>query len=188
MARPLMRLAAALVFAGAAAAVPVSPTAEGPPPGFTGGFGEPTCVACHIGNDVNAFGGRVTVVGLPATYEPGRDYVLTVRLEAEGTEVAGFMASSRYAEGSSRGMNAGALVPTDPHVVVTDSAGVSYVHQSTTGSRPSSSEGTSWSFVWAAPRVGAPVALHVAANSGNADKSPLSDLVYTAEHLVHPAR
>lgn len=181
-------LVAALVVTGAAAVVPGSRTADSPPPGYTGGFGEPSCVACHIGNDVNAFDGRVTLEGLPRAYETGRWYVLTVVLEADGTDVAGFMVSSRFSDGPRRGENAGTLVPTDTRVVVTDSAGVSYAHHSEAGSRTSSSGGASWSFLWAAPRESGPVALHVAANSGNADDSPLSDLVYTTERLVQPGR
>ena len=38
---------------------------EKPPPGHTAGFGEPSCISCHLGNDVNAFGGSVTIEGLP---------------------------------------------------------------------------------------------------------------------------
>lgn len=186
MARRFIWLAAVLVVTGAAAVVPALPAAKGPPPGHTGGFGEPSCVVCHTGNDVNAYDGRVTVEGLPSAYEPGSEYLLTVVLEAEETTVAGFMMSSRFVEGRGRGRNAGALLPTGPRVVVRDSADVSYAHQSEDGSRTSSTDGASWSFVWAAPPGGGPVAIHVAANSGNGDDSPLSDLVYTTERLVHP--
>ncbi|NIT96817.1 MAG: hypothetical protein GWM91_15935, partial [Actinobacteria bacterium] len=42
-----------------AAAMPALPMAEAPPAGFTGGFGEPTCVTCHLDNPLNAYGGRV---------------------------------------------------------------------------------------------------------------------------------
>ncbi len=181
-------VAAALVLSGAAASTRGVPATEGPPPGYTGGFGEPSCVSCHIGNEVNAFGGRVEVTGLPLSYEAGREYVLTVVLEAEDTEVAGFELSSRYADGELRGDNAGALQPLDARVAVTDSAGVSYAHQSREGSTTGSTDRTSWTVAWRAPPRGGTVAIHVAANSGNADNSPLSDLVYTAEALVPPSR
>lgn len=180
--------AAVLVLTGTAAAVPAAPTAEGPPPGFTGGFGEPSCVACHVGSDINAFGGRVIVEGVPNAYERGAEYVLTVVLEAEGTHAAGFQITSRYTGGALWGRNAGRLDPTDARVAVTDSAGVSYVHQSREGSETPSSDGSSWSVVWSAPSQGGPVAISVAANSGNADNSPLSDLIYTAEVIVPPNR
>ncbi len=182
---PVPWLAAALAVTGAAVAVPAAvPSVEPAPLGFTGGFGEESCVACHIGSDVNAFDGRVTVEGLPNRFEPGGEYLLTVILEAEGTEVAGFQVTSRYAEGASRGASAGVFVPTDGRVEVSDSAGVSYAHHTRAGSLGHGPDRASWSLVWTAPTRAEPVAIHVAANSGNGDNSPLSDLVYTAERLV----
>lgn len=77
--------------------------ATAPPAGVTGGFGETTCASCHIGNDVNAFGGSVRVEGLPSAFEAGREYVLTVDLRADETAVAGFQLAARFAEGGSRG-------------------------------------------------------------------------------------
>ncbi len=180
--------AAVLVLTGTAAAVSAVPIAEGPPPGFTGGFGEPSCVACHVGSDINAFGGRVVVEGVPNAYEHGAEYLLTVVLEAEGTEAAGFQITSRYTGGARWGHNAGRLDPADARVAVTDSAGVSYAHQSREGSETLSSDGSSWSIIWIAPSEGGPVTISVAANSGNADNSPLSDLVYTTEVIVPPKR
>ena len=180
--------AAVLVLTGTAAAVPAVPTSEGPPAGFTGGFGEPSCVACHVGSDVNAFGGRVVVEGVPSAYERGAEYLLTVVLEAEDTEAAGFQITSRYTGGARWGRNAGRLGPADARVAVTDSAGVSYVHQSREGSETRSQDGSSWSVIWIAPSEGGPVTISVAANSGNADNSPLSDLIYTGEVIIPPNR
>lgn len=179
---------AVLVVTGTAAAAPRLRTAEGPPLGFTGGFGEPSCVACHVGSDVNAYGGRVALLGLPGAYEPGTSYALTVLLEAEETSVAGFELASRFATGEVRGRNAGALAPIDTRVVVSDSSGVSYARQTLDGSVPASSDGASWTLTWVAPTAGGPVTFNVAANSGNADNSPLSDLVYTGEVTVPQAR
>jgi hypothetical protein len=184
----LAAFAAALVITWAAASVPVSTTVEGPPLGFTGGFGEPTCVQCHIGNEINAYGGRVSVEGLPEAFEPGAEYVLTILLQAEETEVAGFELSARYAGGRLHGLSAGALRAADLRVAVRDSAGVSYAHHSRDGSPAPSPDGSSWTVLWTAPKEPTPVAFSVAANSGNADNSPLSDLVYTNEVVVPPSR
>ncbi len=71
---------------------------------------------------------------------------------------------------------------------MSDSAGVSYLHQSKEGSVTRDSGGSSWSVGWTAPATAAPVAFHVAANSGSGDESPLGDLVYTAEHRLPAAR
>jgi hypothetical protein len=183
----VLRSAAVLALAGAAAAFPARKTTEGPPAGFTGGFGEPTCVTCHTGNDVNAFDGRTFIGGLPAAYEPGEEYVLSVVLEAEETSVAGFELTARFAEGPDRGANAGRLVPMSGRTAIKDSAGVAYAHQSLAGSVTESSSGSSWSITWVAPGAEHPVVLHLAANSGNADDSPLGDLVYTHEAVLAPA-
>lgn len=187
MRETVLRTAAVLVVAGAAAAFPARRTTEGPPAGFTGGFGEPSCVTCHVGNEVNAFGGRTFVSDLPSGYEPGGEYVVSVVLEAEETSVAGFELTARFADGPERGANAGTLVPADARTAVKDSAGVAYAHQSLAGSVTEHSSGSSWTITWIAPRSEHPVALHLAANSGNADDSPLGDLVYTHEAVIAPA-
>ena len=184
----IARLAAVLVLTGAAAFVPRPRTAEGPPLGFTGGFGEPSCAACHIGADVNAFDGRVTLDGLPEAYTPGRAYTVTVVLEAEETSVAGFELAARYGAGALHGRSAGTLAGLDHRVGVTDSAGITYARQTREGSPAESDDGSSWSLSWTAPSDGGPVTFNVAANSGNADNSPLSDLVYTTEVTVPPVR
>ncbi len=163
---------AVLALAGAAAVprVPSTPSAQAPPAGFTGGFGEPSCTHCHLGNDV----------GLPTRYEPGRAYALTVTLAAEETDVAGFQLTSRWAEGPRAGTNAGTLAPADARTATKDSLGVTYAHQTPDGAPASRDRsGSSWALSWTAPEADGPILIHVAANSGNADESPLGDLVYT---------
>lgn len=180
--------AAALTLVAAAAAVPAF-HATGPPVGHTGGFGEPTCLECHRGSDLNAFGGRVTVQGLPEVYGRGRRYQITVALEAEETATAGFQISARYAGGAEWGTPAGELVPVDSRVAVTlADTGQPYAHQTPEGSATANPDLATWSLEWVAPFVGGPVAIHVAANSGNGDDSPLSDLVYAMDVTIPPAR
>jgi hypothetical protein len=164
------------------------PSAAEPPAGFTGGFGEPTCTHCHIGNEVNAFGGSVRLEGLPGGYVAGEEYVLTVRLEADETDVAGFQLTARFADGPAAGGNGGALRPVDGRTTTKDSLGVTYVHQSPEGTRPADRSGSAWAVLWTAPDASAPVALHLAANSGNADNSPLGDLVYVRETVIRGSR
>jgi len=186
--------AAVLAFGGAPTAAPVDdvvglnatvsalPVTERPPAGFSGGFGEPSCVHCHIGNDVNAFGGRVALEGLPAMYEPGHEYVLSVRLEAEETTLAGFQLTARHSA-DGRG-NAGALRPIDGRTGVSDSLGIRYMHHTREGASTADPNGSSWQFVWTAPAEATPVVFNVSANSGNGDNSPLGDLVFVHEAPV----
>ena len=163
------------------------PMAEAPPAGSTGGFGEPSCVSCHTGNAVNAFGGEVRVVGLPAAYRGEEELLLTVVLEADETTVAGFQISARFEDGPLKGRNAGQLRAVDHRVARSDSAGITYLHQSAAGSVPPDPSGSSWTVSWTPPDADHPVAIHVAANSGNGDESPLGDLVYVHARTVEPA-
>ena len=158
--------------------------AASPPAGFTGGFGEASCLFCHTGNEVNAYGGEVRIAGLPEAYAPGEAYVLTVILEADETSTAGFQLTARFPGGDRRGADAGSLESVDGRTARTDSAGTSYLHQSEAGFLPPHTRGSSWSLEWTAPGSGETVAFHVAANSGNGDESPLGDLVYLAEEVV----
>lgn len=186
MSKSVAAAAAALVFAGAAAVPRSQSITEGPPPGHTGGFGEPSCVVCHVGNAENAFGGTVELAGPQSTYVPGEEVLLTVVLTAEETEVAGFQVAARFSGGTFVGRNAGTFVPIDDRTTVTDSSEVRYIHQSRVGAAAPESSGSSWSFTWIAPEDRGSVVFHIAANSGNGDNSPLGDLVFTNTAVMAP--
>jgi len=175
----LVTLAAgALEVSGTGAGVPLHP--HGPPIGHTGGFGEPTCHACHSSEELNAPGGRLTVEGLPASYEPGRAYEVRILLTRVDMRRAGFQFTLRYAAGDSAGRQAGTVEASLPRVVVVTerSSGVRYVQQTMEGSALGRGA-TSWTVRWVAPRPAlGPVALHLAANAGNDDNSPIGDYVY----------
>ena len=66
--------------------------------------------------------------------------------------------------------------------------GQPYAHQTMVGAATANPDLATWSLEWVAPPVGGPVAIHVAANSGNGDDSPLSDLVYAADVTIPPVR
>ena len=160
---------------------------EKPPPGHTGGFGEPSCISCHLGNDVNAFGGSVTIKGIPDRFIRGKHYPITVVLKAEETEVAGFQITARYnaANDDQYGKSAGKIRSINSRVTNTiGDNGVSYGHHTTQGLVTSSRDSTSWSMEWIAPSKRTSVVFHVSANSGNGDNSPLSDLVYTSNEEI----
>lgn len=186
---PGILLAAALACAGVAAAtsaplqavgtaaaspaVAVRAHAEGPPAGHTGGYGEPTCRACHTDEDLNPPGGRLSLEGWPQAYEPGRTYPLTVVLVSEEMGAAGFQLATRLPSGAS----AGTLAAEDERTTVVDSAGVSYAQHTRTGTEVADPARAAWSVRWTAPDSGT-IRLHVTANSANGDDSPLGDYVY----------
>ena len=168
---------------GAASPDPMN-FAEGAPPGHTGGFGEPTCLACHDQYPLNPDGGSVRVEGFPAEWGPGETYALTVVLRSSEMAKAGFQLAIRHRDGS----RAGSLSPLDPRVQVEDSAGVHYAHQTAAGSDARSPEAVSWMVEWRAPAEGETLRLDVAANSANGDNSPFGDLVYQATQRARRRR
>ena len=143
---------------------------EGAPPAHTGGFKEPHCGACHLGE---AQSGALTLSGLPGIYVPGKTYTLALGLPETRAAVAGLQLSVRFmADGGQAGeLRAGAGQQLQRE------ADVAYL----THSEPLalSPEAGAWTLEWTAPvdRV-APVVIHAAVVAGNDDESPLGDKVY----------
>ena len=180
-------LAALLWAAAADGAARPALHADGPPPGHTGGFGEPTCRECHVGSPLNAPGSTLELLGLGSAWEPGATYELTVRLRSFEMLAAGFQAAIRWREGPRAGTSAGVLRALDERVTVvpaTDAA-VEYVQHAPAGAE-ADGELAEWTFGWTAPDDAGPLVLHVAANSGSGDNSPLDDLVYTLAATLRP--
>ena len=174
------------VNAGTGPRIPARPSAhapphiEGPPPGHTGGFGEPTCATCHLGAPVNEPGSALEVVGLHDGYRPGRRHPVTIRFESFEMLSAGFQGSFRFEDGDRRGTGAGEVHPLDNRVTVVrrEDGDPEYVQHTLAGSTPADGV-AEWTFEWRAPQAQAPVVLHLPAASGSGDDSPLGDLVYS---------
>ena len=161
---------------------------EGPPPAHTGGFGEPTCHACHFDNPINDPAGSLELLGLPTRYDPGRTYTIAVVVGHPQLRRAGFQLSARFAKGDSAGRQAGLLEPLDQQAVVIEAGepAVLFVQHTGLGSlalRPGSSL---WTFAWRAPSRQRDVVFHLAANAANDDASDLGDYVYV-QNLMLPA-
>jgi hypothetical protein len=166
--------------------------AQGPPPGHTGGFDEPTCHACHADFALDV-GGTLTLEGLPGSYRAGHTYVVTVVLRSTEMERAGFQAAVRYAGGEHRGAQAGRVRPVDGRTAVVSSGGhpeLLYVQHVAAGTEVGDPELATWSFEWTAPTDRPdPVVFHAAGNSANGDDSPLGDLIYaTRLEIAGPGR
>lgn len=181
----LVSTAAVLAFAGAAVAVPGSGVARpalrhvvAPPTARTGGFGENTCLECHLEYAPDLPGGRLLLLGVPDAVTPGGTYTLTIRLESEEMGRAGFQVAARYGSGK----RAGAFRPLDGRTTVTaDSvSSIPYAHHTRTGTDVADQAVASWSMEWTAPAEPGDIVFHAAANSANGDDSPLGDFVYTA--------
>lgn len=154
-----------------------------PPPGFTGGFSEPTCQTCHVQDDVNAGTGSVHIEGVPPAYERDTAYTLTITLAQNGLAAGGFEMSARFEDGAQAGRFAAR--GTDPRIDVTTLAGIQYAHHVFAGTAPLAPDTAQWQIVWTAPASDGVVVFHIAANAADDDYSPIGDMIYTAS--VHTA-
>jgi hypothetical protein len=188
----------ALFFTGAGAAAALALLAftaeraragfpDAPPPAHTGGFGEPTCRACHFDGELNEEGGGLALGGVPAAYRAGERYRITVTLRRGEMERGGFQLAARFAEGSAAGRQAGSLRALDERVKVTEGTrgGVQYASQTRPGIQLTQAGRIEWVVEWTAPAAAAgPVVFHAAANAGNGDESQFGDFVYTTVQVV----
>lgn len=171
----------------AGAALPARPTyRDGPPPGHTGGFGQPSCRLCHFDQPLNAPGGLLRITGLPERgYLPGRRYALTIEITRPGTARAGFQLAARQVE---TGVSVGRLFPHNARVqIVTDSAGIRYAEHTEQGTQLEDPNRARWGFDWQAPTAPAgAVWFHVAGNAANDDASEFGDFIMTDSACVRP--
>lgn len=171
----------------------VHAASAGPQPAMTGvpalgaEAAEGTCVACHTSFPLNAdSAGSIAIEGVPATYEPGRAYTLTVRVShTDATALRwGFQMT---AVAMKDGSGAGEFIATDAattQVIAAMSGSRSYVEHSYGGTAIGQAGGNSWTFEWKAPAtdVGR-VGFFAAGNVANADGSNQGDRVYSRSPL-----
>ena len=172
----LCATATVVVVAGALVRATYS---DGAPSGFSGGFGEDSCHACHFGAPVNSDPGRVTVIGVPDQFIPGERYPLTVALTRSEIKVAGFQMTARFQKD---GAQAGTLAvsPDETGRVAIEVQGrINYASQRQKGTLLVTSDTARWSVVWTAPTTSGPVAFHVAANAANGDETAAGDYIHT---------
>lgn len=152
--------------------------AAGPPPGYTGDFGEPNCTSCHMDADVIEDAPGLVLHGIPDAYEPGRTYPITITVHERGIGAAGFEISAR----TPRNRQAGEWRPIDSRVkVAVDSAsGITYAIHTAEGSRLAAPDTGRWHLEWKAPESsGDSVVFSAAANAANGDDSNFGDLIFT---------
>ncbi len=191
----LAALACGVVGVTAAAARPTSTVASslafpaGAPAGNSGGFGEPSCVSCHVGEALDDPAGSLTIDGVPARFVAGQTYRLTIRLRHADMRAGGFQLTSRLAVGPGGGAGAqvGTLAPVDQRTAIELLDGVQYITHTESGI--AAPEGrAAWTVAWTAPAAAtAPMVFNVAGNAANGDESPFSDLIYVRADTIRPA-
>ena len=151
---------------------------DGPPAGFSGGFGEDHCQACHSGDKVNATPGRLTV-SAPERYSPGKTYAVTVTLKRPGMAVGGFQLTARFEQDSAQAGALAVAVGQQDRVKVLTDRGVQYAYHSRPGTQLTETDVARWTIRWTAPAGRRAVLFHAAANAANGDDSQSGDFVYT---------
>ena len=157
------------------------PLRDQPPLAHTGGFGEQTCLTCHMDGELNEPGGTLVIEGLPSRYRAGGRYVLTIVLKHPGLRAAGFELSARFATGPDSARQAGTLAADGERAAVSvePSNRVQYAHHLRPGTHVAAAGSARWAVTWTAPATGsAPVVFHVAANAANDNDSPMGDYIY----------
>jgi hypothetical protein len=177
-------LAATTAFAAAlllapGSSVPTSAYADGAAPGFTGGFGESACDACHFEADINVKPGQLTITGVPERFTAGERYVLSLTLSRPGMKLGGFQLASRLTEG---GAQAGTLAPGpgEEKRIKIEPGSVQYANQRESGTAATAADTAKWTLVWTAPAATGTVTFHAAANAADGDGAARGDYVYTA--------
>jgi hypothetical protein len=158
----------------------VVPRPDYPPLAHTGGFGEPTCQACHMGEALNAAGGTLRIEGAPETWRPGERYRLVVVLQRDSLARGGFELAARFLSGGGQAGSLSVADTTLARVTADTATHVQFAHHSMAGTRGGAPGEKRWVVTWRAPAHGGPVAFHAAAVAANDDDSNLGDLVYTA--------
>lgn len=152
---------------------------DGPPFGFSGGFGEDHCQACHTGQKLNAEQGSLTIAA-PEQYLPGETYDVTITLKRPGMALGGFQFTARFEEDSTQ---AGTLSLPDGEqgrLKVVDDRGIQYAYHKRPGAQLTATDVARWTLRWTAPAGDRTVLFNVAANSANGDEAQTGDFIYTA--------
>jgi hypothetical protein len=176
---------AGLVGFGLFAATAARPYLDGPPPGTTGGFGEPTCAQCHYDVEHPDPAGQLEVRGFPESWRPGERYLLSVGLHRPGMGRGGFQLAIRFSSGE----QAGTITSIDDRTSIETLHGISYAYQTVLGADLPTPGENVWKLEWRAPEPAAlTVVLHAVGNAANNDDSQFGDHIYTYTASSGPAQ
>lgn len=173
------------LFGGNSAQAKISP---GPPLGFTGAPGEGNCTGCHYTYPVNSGAGKVEITGLPASYSPGQNYLVTVTVSHPTARAWGFELTALDPNGTSSSV--GTLTPTSITTTLKRDSEASgqqrtYLSHSEAGIAQGKAGSNSWSFTWIAPATNVgDVTFYAVGNAANNQVTPEDDYIYTTSVKV----
>lgn len=123
----------------------------GPEPGYTNAPGDlGNCTQCHDHHGVNTGAGSVKITGLPAPYEPGKTYTLSVTTAQSGRIRFGFQLTAL--DTSNR--KAGTLASRDGNTQVLAATGPGnrqYIEHTQQGTLSQVTGSRTWQINWTAP-------------------------------------
>jgi hypothetical protein len=170
---------------GTIGAIAARPFLNGPPPGTTGGFGEPTCAQCHFDVEHPDPQGLLEVEGFPQSWQPDKRYIVTLRLRRPGMGRVGFELAIRFANGK----QAGTLTPTDDRTATETANGITYAYQTAAGAELPRANRDTWHLEWLAPSAPTQtIMLHAVGNAADGDDSQFGDHIYTVSATSEPAQ
>jgi hypothetical protein len=153
--------------------------AEGAPPGFSGGFTEQSCDACHFHAAPNSGPGRLAIEGVPDRFAAGEPYRLSILLTHPGMKLAGFQLTARFKDDGSQAGTLAKDSPSDRAIGIEAQSGIQYAGQRRESAAVVMPEGSLWTVIWTAPSEARTIVFHVAANAANGDERTDGDYVYT---------
>jgi len=156
----------------------VGAKASMPDPGLTGAPSQGTCFNCHnVG--LNDLSGGILLLGVPATYTPGQDYLVVAAISQATSTRWGFEATALR----SGGQMAGSFGDSSNAVGEQTQLGIEYVSQTTLegfDGTYTDSLGAGWAFRWTAPPQGSgTVTFYAAGAACNNDNAATGDYTYT---------
>jgi uncharacterized protein (TIGR03437 family) len=168
----------------------VAATSSGPPNGYTGAPGEPTCAVsgCHSTSDLNSGGGTLSIAGLPSNYAPNQEVELTLTLAHPSRPRYGFSLTAL----DEMGRGAGDLLLLEATRTQKSEDNIlgrvrQYVSHTLDGLSPNGQNQNSWRIRWKAPAQAAGiVTFYAAGNAANGNGGTGGDFIYATSARVQP--
>lgn len=154
----------------------------GPDWGYTNATGDlGNCTACHdTFHDPNVGPGSVRMNNVPAVYNPGQQYTLSVTVQQNNRQRFGFQLTAI----DQKGNRAGTLASLTSDTLVNAEVGIGgrqYIEHSEIGTFPNGAASRTWQIRWTAPSTDiGTVRFWFACNAANGDGTNQNDYIYTS--------
>jgi hypothetical protein len=136
------------------------------------------CTLCHFSYELNSGDGELQLDGLPAEFQPGQTYPLTVLLSDPGQIRWGFELT--VLDDADPFVEGGSLVVTDDlHTQISENVDGTedYLKHTSEGTYWPIPGAVSWDFDWIAPDLPS-VTFYLCGNAADADQSFVGDYIY----------